>query len=195
MLPPPTWVAWTEGRNCMRCDSVPTRKCMHGVFCTWFSVNWINFERLNYLRFKLNPNILPPWVGGWVIVSECVCVCVCVCVKWNFKTKVCFCNLFCWRQLHVSKMGSENAKFLSLKLTSTSIVREVFSKITKSNLAIKNIFVELYFMSIIWKLEDNVTKIKTRMPKFHEFVLIKPQAQPWRYKYFRWIRVKISADL
>jgi len=67
------------------------------------------------------------------------------------------------------------------------IVHEVFSKITESNLATKNIFVRLYFMSIIRKLEDNVTKLKTESPEFHESVLIKQnlQAQPWRYKYFR----------
>ena len=79
-------------------------------------------------------------------------------------------------------MGSESAKFLSPKLTATPIVREVCSKITESNLATKNIFVELYFMSVIWKLEDNVTKMKTESPKFHEWVFIKQnlQAQPWR---------------
>jgi hypothetical protein len=89
-------------------------------------------------------------------------------------------------------MGSESAKFLSLKSTSMPIVREVFSKITA-----KNIFVELYFMSIIWKLEDNVTKMKTESPKFHECLFIKQnlQAQLWRYKYVRWIREEISAEL
>jgi hypothetical protein len=46
-------------------------------------------------------------------------------------------------------MESESAKLLSPKLTATPNVREVCSKITKSNLATKNIFVELYFMSII----------------------------------------------
>jgi len=46
-------------------------------------------------------------------------------------------------------MGSESAKFLSLELTSIPTVREEFSKITKYNLATKNIFVDLYFMSVI----------------------------------------------
>jgi len=79
-------------------------------------------------------------------------------------------------------MWSESVEFLLLKLTSMPIVRGVFSKITESNLATKNIFVELYFMSIIWKLEDNVTKMKTESPKFHEYVLIKQnlQVQTWR---------------
>ena len=132
----PTWIAWTEGRNCMRCDCVPTRKLMHDFLCTWFSVNRITFESLNYLRLKWNPNILPPWMNEWLcgvcVVRVCVCCASvwCMCVKWSFKTKVCFCNLFCWRRLRVSKMGPESAMFLSLKLTSMPIVREVFSKIT-----------------------------------------------------------------
>jgi hypothetical protein len=51
-------------------------------------------------------------------------------------------------------MGSESAKFLSLHLTSKSIISEVFGMVTESNFAAKNIFVELYFMSVTesWKL-------------------------------------------
>ena len=41
-------------------------------------------------------------------------------------------------------MRSQNGKFRSLKLTSMPIAREVCGKIMESNLATKNIFVELY---------------------------------------------------
>jgi len=62
MFPWPTWIAWTERRCCMRCDSVPTRWSMR-FFCTWDPVDGINFESLNYPRLKWNPNILLPWVN------------------------------------------------------------------------------------------------------------------------------------
>jgi len=39
-------------------------------------------------------------------------------------------------------MGSESAKILLIKLTSMPIVREVFSKITESNVATKNILLK-----------------------------------------------------
>ena len=58
-------------------------------------------------------------------MSECVCVCVCVCVF----VSVC-----------------ARARFLSLKLTSMPIVREVFSKITDSNLTTKSIFFSFLFV-------------------------------------------------
>jgi len=39
MFPRPTWIPWTEGRNCMRCNCVPTKKYMRFFlylsFCQW----------------------------------------------------------------------------------------------------------------------------------------------------------------
>ena len=73
-----------------QCSVVPDgsrgRKDEIACGAIWVPVNGMNFESLNYLRLKWNPNILPPWanewVGGWV--SDCVCVCL----KWNFKAKL-----------------------------------------------------------------------------------------------------------
>ena len=185
-----------------QCSVVPDgsrgRKDEIACGAIWVPVNGMNFESLNYLRLKWNPNILPPWanewVGGWV--SDCVCVCVCV-FKMEFQSKTYFCYYLCWRRVCVSSMGSKSAKFLPLKLTSKTITCDVFSKITESNLTPKKDFRWTFLHVSTMKAGSYCHKDENREPKFHEPVLIKQklQAQPWRYKYFCWIREEISADL